>query len=216
MKTVAELVKQRFGIIEAEQGRLACSRIAADKIIVVDDDRRHRLVHVLLVAISAGPRARSLAGASEIVVQKKADMTAGFVANFPDPHIGMIDGEILAFGEGHPEQAAGCAECRLNHVVEHEIWLRFSLVEIVLGLTDLLRVVPPVPWLDRLVETFGASHCLDRRQLRPRPGRSEEHTSELQSRTQLVCRLLLENKKTYRRTPFKKSVTSNFSLRHLH
>src|SRR5215813_2045528 len=83
-------------------------------------------------------------------------MTAGFVANFPDPHIGMIDGEILAFGEGHPEQAAGCAECRLNHVVEHEIWLRFSLVEIVLGLTDLLGVVPPVPWLDRLVETFGA------------------------------------------------------------
>src|SRR5690625_6627075 len=29
--------------------------------------------------------------------------------------------------------------------------------------------------------------------------RSEEHTSELQSRGQLVCRLLLENKKTNRR-----------------
>src|SRR5690606_42091936 len=33
-------------------------------------------------------------------------------------------------------------------------------------------------------------------QLRPRPGRrSEEHTSELQSRENLVCRLLLEKKK---------------------
>src|SRR5687768_17957906 len=30
---------------------------------------------------------------------------------------------------------------------------------------------------------------------RPRPSRSEEHTSELQSRLHLVCRLLLEKKK---------------------
>src|SRR3712207_9307667 len=30
---------------------------------------------------------------------------------------------------------------------------------------------------------------------RPDPGRSEEHTSELQSRQYLVCRLLLEKKK---------------------
>src|SRR5467141_1123087 len=29
----------------------------------------------------------------------------------------------------------------------------------------------------------------------PRPGRSEEHTSELQSHLKLVCRLLLEKKK---------------------
>src|SRR3712207_6905323 len=32
--------------------------------------------------------------------------------------------------------------------------------------------------------------------LLPQPGRSEEHTSELQSRQYLVCRLLLEKKKT--------------------
>src|SRR2546422_11515211 len=32
-------------------------------------------------------------------------------------------------------------------------------------------------------------------QLRPVVGRSEEHTSELQSRLHLVCRLLLEKKK---------------------
>src|SRR3712207_7426863 len=39
---------------------------------------------------------------------------------------------------------------------------------------------------------------------RPRPfapGRSEEHTSELQSRQYLVCRLLLEKKKTTKCTP---------------
>src|SRR3712207_8224893 len=33
------------------------------------------------------------------------------------------------------------------------------------------------------------------------PRRSEEHTSELQSRQYLVCRLLLERKNTVRRTP---------------
>src|SRR5436305_11001846 len=32
-----------------------------------------------------------------------------------------------------------------------------------------------------------------------RPGRSEEHTSELQSRPHLVCRLLLEKKKKNKR-----------------
>src|SRR2546422_2418198 len=33
------------------------------------------------------------------------------------------------------------------------------------------------------------------------PSRSEEHTSELQSRLHLVCRLLLEKKKTYHWVP---------------
>src|SRR5204862_1302857 len=33
------------------------------------------------------------------------------------------------------------------------------------------------------------------RSMRARPARSEEHTSELQSRRDLVCRLLLEKKK---------------------
>src|SRR3712207_7821493 len=33
------------------------------------------------------------------------------------------------------------------------------------------------------------------------PGRSEEHTSELQSRQYLVCRLLLEKKKTSSQPP---------------
>src|SRR6266498_4848423 len=40
------------------------------------------------------------------------------------------------------------------------------------------------------------THSSPRRRPRARrPGRSEEHTSELQSRPHLVCRLLLEKKK---------------------
>src|SRR5262249_62121262 len=39
--------------------------------------------------------------------------------------------------------------------------------------------------------SFGEAHAIDD------PRRSEEHTSELQSLTNLVCRLLLEKKKAY-------------------
>src|SRR5215204_5686976 len=38
--------------------------------------------------------------------------------------------------------------------------------------------------------------------LRPRSHRSEEHTSELQSHSDLVCRLLLEKKKSFRRQTY--------------
>src|SRR2546428_6068216 len=41
----------------------------------------------------------------------------------------------------------------------------------------------------------GARDRGQRRDLRGRAARSEEHTSELQSRSDLVCRLLLEKKK---------------------
>src|SRR2546422_7669281 len=48
----------------------------------------------------------------------------------------------------------------------------------------------PVP---RLWEPLAAKHA-------PPNGRSEEHTSELQSRLHLVCRLLLEKKKNRQET----------------
>src|SRR3712207_7289544 len=47
---------------------------------------------------------------------------------------------------------------------------------------------PPLPWRTRSLKK-GGPHSP--------PQRSEEHTSELQSRQYLVCRLLLEKKKTY-------------------
>src|SRR5690625_6758871 len=61
------------------------------------------------------------------------------------------------------------------------LWLAAVLIGLPLGLTLLYSIVPPpvTPlMLIRLVQ-----------------GRSEEHTSELQSRGHLVCRLLLEKKK---------------------
>src|SRR2546429_3663697 len=51
-----------------------------------------------------------------------------------------------------------------------------------------------------------------RRRHRYRAGRSEEHTSELQSRLHLVCRLLLEKKKKNTKYTIKK-VSNNRTLK---
>src|SRR5262249_61825498 len=64
------------------------------------------------------------------------------------------------------------------------------------------RNILPVPRLGRALGTpssaYGARAKAGGGQASfpsPKPGRSEEHTSELQSLTNLVCRLLLEKKK---------------------
>src|SRR5579872_7572345 len=58
--------------------------------------------------------------------------------------------------------------------------------------TTLFRSAPPGRGRGDLAER---QHPAGPRPPLPRPGRSEEHTSELQSRPHLVCRLLLEKKK---------------------
>src|SRR5688572_31372149 len=45
-----------------------------------------------------------------------------------------------------------------------------------------------------------------------RPGRSEEHTSELQSQSNLVCRLLLEKKKRKNTIPCKFNISTQFLI----
>src|SRR2546422_2641682 len=51
-----------------------------------------------------------------------------------------------------------------------------------------------------LARCGGADHGAASQRHRPLGARSEEHTSELQSRLHLVCRLLLEKKKKYTET----------------
>src|SRR5206468_13079672 len=58
--------------------------------------------------------------------------------------------------------------------------------------TRLRRIYQGLPWLDvRLTKRA----CYGEEELARKARRSEEHTSELQSRSDLVCRLLLEKKK---------------------
>src|SRR2546429_6735273 len=71
-----------------------------------------------------------------------------------------------------------------------------------LSLHDALPICAP---------TTGRQRPAARSTGRPRPGlhgcgRSEEHTSELQSRLHLVCRLLLEKKKNSRSTTLEPSI----------
>src|SRR6266540_7277305 len=56
---------------------------------------------------------------------------------------------------------------------------------------------PPLAWL-------ATAKGLGNRRRPDRSGRSEEHTSELQSHHDLVCRLLLEKKKKIRKKNLKK------------
>src|SRR5690625_5622873 len=58
--------------------------------------------------------------------------------------------------------------------------------------------INPIGRLLKVVKSFGKSLvaiCMGNMKLQMIPIRSEEHTSELQSRGHLVCRLLLEKKK---------------------
>src|SRR6266511_4578328 len=81
--------------------------------------------------------------------------------------------ELRGFGEGRLFRA-------LERVVESLLHLRCDLVLLLVGHVRVLAQP--------------ASKALDRVRLGPAL-RSEEHTSELQSRDNLVCRLLLEKKK---------------------
>src|SRR5260221_9205941 len=72
------------------------------------------------------------------------------------------------------------------------------------GPGELWRVAVSDPW------SRSSSH--DARSRAIFRGRSEEHTSELQSHSDLVCRLLLEKKKAYPRiTPVEKHLGLCFS-----
>src|SRR5438445_7423063 len=64
----------------------------------------------------------------------------------------------------------------------------FPAIRLLLGLTPREETPARTPWWLILLRTVLAA-------LEPDCRRSEEHTSELQSRQYLVCRLLLEKKK---------------------
>src|SRR6266478_3926638 len=61
-------------------------------------------------------------------------MIASAVTHLPCPHIGVVDGYIGALDEAQAEQATGCIERRLHHVVEDEVRLHLGLVEVVFRL----------------------------------------------------------------------------------
>src|SRR5438093_4744377 len=91
----------------------------------------------------------------------------------------------------------GLAERRFDHDRLLEREAREPLGPDARGLALALQHEPFQNYLgrDRDLVAAHAHSVVDRVGDRPRCGRSEEHTSELQSLTNLVCRLLLEKKK---------------------
>src|SRR3712207_7852837 len=83
--------------------------------------------------------------------------------------------------------------------------------------TTLFRSGPGIPeeWRERIFEPYARRDTLTARgsgiglYAAKRLARSEEHTSELQSRQYLVCRLLLEKKKNTSRTLLTSASTSS-------
>src|SRR5262249_59700761 len=67
------------------------------------------------------------------------------ISYLPDPHVRVPDRDVLALGEGDPEQAGGAVESRLDHVVEHEVRLDRGVVEIGAALPQDLGGVAPIP-----------------------------------------------------------------------
>src|SRR2546427_7700198 len=76
------------------------------------------------------------------------------------------------------------------------------------GLRKGWRVVAFRGWQEARLALLRASGAWPRLAARPARRRSEEHTSELQSQSNLVCRLLLEKKKT-RNTTHNRNVSTN-------
>src|SRR5262245_17410405 len=83
-------------------------------------------------------------------------------------------------------------------------WIATSFAATVpAGTTVVVRTLNTIQSTDRVGRTFTAQLDQDvavNGKVVLRAGRSEEHTSELQSLRHLVCRLLLEKKKTRERT----------------
>ncbi len=150
VQPVAELVEEGPRVVEAQQGR-----VALRKIVVVDDDRQHLVVEVLLLAVAAHPGAGALAGPREIVVQKEPDRPAGVVPHLIGADIGVIGRAVRALDKAEAEEPPRRVEEGLDDVVEHEIRLHRGFIERVFLLPHLFRVIAPVPRRDRLVEPIG-------------------------------------------------------------
>src|SRR2546422_2247166 len=70
------------------------------------------------------------------------------------------------------------------------------------SVTRALKLLPPPVAPAGFAMTIGSAALFVNGSIRRPDCRSEEHTSELQSRLHLVCRLLLEKKKSTSEPPF--------------
>ena len=160
MESVPELVEERARVLERKKRRRA--RAGLGEIHHVVDDRVDVAGELLPGAEGAHPGAAPLRGSREIVAEKEADMTAVRVGHFPGADVGVVDGDVVPRRECEPEKPARGVERGGDHVLELQIGLDPTLVEIELSLAPFLRVVAPVPWGEREIAALGLDQALQR------------------------------------------------------
>src|SRR5260221_9611003 len=76
------------------------------------------------------------------------------------------------------------------------LMLSFPPASLAAASSEVSKTGSGLDWVNRAAMAWSSSMSV-----RPSEHRSEEHTSELQSHSDLVCRLLLEKKKKYLKIP---------------
>ena len=115
---------------------------------VGDDGRDLPAVPDRLLPDGVRPGAAALGGPREIVGVEDADVRPVGFLDLEDLDVGMVDGDVGPLVELEPPELAGDVEGALADVLELEVGLEGLVVEVVLGLLQLLGVVPPVPGLE--------------------------------------------------------------------
>ena len=82
--------------------------------------------------------------------------------DFPDAHVGMVDGNVLALVKVEAEQAMRGVERRLNHLLELEVGHDLGFIEIVTLLAQFFGIVAPVPGGQFEIAAFLRDHRLQR------------------------------------------------------
>ncbi len=148
VQPVTEFVEERSRVVGGEQRRLARRRLG--EVVVVDDDGKRFASHARLRAVIVHPRAAALGRAREIVAQEDPDQPIAATAHLERAHVAMIAADVRAFDEGQAEKPLCGVERRSKHAVQRKVRLHGRLVEPVPRLAHLLRVVAPIPGLDRV------------------------------------------------------------------
>src|SRR5712664_2454538 len=125
---------------------------------------------------------------------KKKKVAGGVEENLNDNTHNIREGAyVREHNIGHPSHIF--VEQRAKHVRRCRLYLCFFFNDTATTEIYTLSLHDALPICATRVPSRPRSSMAFRRPPRPPERRSEEHTSELQSRSDLVCRLLLEKKK---------------------
>ena len=147
MESVAEFVEKGGDLFEGEEGGFVPGGLG--EVSVVGDHRSDPFsTDDRLVPEGVHPGSAPLGGTGEVVgVEDSHGFSVSF-ENLEDPHVLMVLGNVFSFHELEAVELTGNVKGSLENVFEFEVRTEGLFVQVVLGLADLLGVIPPVPGLE--------------------------------------------------------------------